>query len=382
MTTILLIEDEPRIAAFVSRGLESAGYTTVIVEDGAEGLARALADDIDLVLLDVGLPTIDGFEVLRRLRAQGSSVPVIMLTARSSTRDTVEGLDAGANDYVSKPFTFDELLARVRSRLRESSAPSGVSVAHGDVVLDILARRATVGRTRSRAVRARVRPRRAVPAQPRPCAEPRTAAQPRVGNGLRPGLERRGRLRPLPARQARRSPHHHRPGRRVPMGVTARASDGAKKPPVLGEHRGLGEAGLGGCRPRQSRQPGGTRDCSLFEPDVEPDWSRPDGVPASAGGRGSVRLPAPESFEVSWSEPLFFRTFSATLDSRRVIHASMRAEDQPRCSAQAYAASHEPDSWTSVTNCSSVAAEGSPICVCTIGGDETSSGSGAGTVSG
>ena len=145
MTTILLIEDEPRIAAFVSRGLESAGYTTVIVEDGVEGLTRALADDIDLVLLDVGLPTIDGFEVLRRLRAQGSSVPVIMLTARSSTRDTVEGLDAGANDYVSKPFTFDELLARVRSRLRESSAPSGVSVAHGDVVLDILARRATVG---------------------------------------------------------------------------------------------------------------------------------------------------------------------------------------------------------------------------------------------
>ncbi|MGZ8804644.1 MAG: response regulator transcription factor [Microbacterium sp.] len=144
MTTILLIEDEPHIAAFVSRGLESAGYTTVTVDDGAEGLARALAGDIDLVLLDVGLPTIDGFEVLRLLRSEGSSLPVIMLTARSSTRDTVEGLDAGANDYVSKPFTFDELLARVRSRLRESSAPSGISVAYGDVALDILARRATV----------------------------------------------------------------------------------------------------------------------------------------------------------------------------------------------------------------------------------------------
>jgi DNA-binding response OmpR family regulator len=144
MTKILLIEDEPRIAAFVSRGLESAGYTTVIVDDGADGLERALAVDIDLVLLDVGLPTLDGFEVLRRLRAKGSAVPVIMLTARSSTRDTVEGLDAGANDYVSKPFTFDELLARVRSRLREKNAPSGVSVGHGDVVLDILARRATV----------------------------------------------------------------------------------------------------------------------------------------------------------------------------------------------------------------------------------------------
>jgi len=144
MKTILIVEDEPRIGAFVSRGLESAGFATVVVEDGAEGLARAQGEDIDLVLLDVGLPTMDGFEVLRRLRAQGSSVPVIMLTARSSTRDTVEGLDAGANDYVSKPFTFEELLARVRSRLRESSTSGGVSVAHGDVVLDILARRTTV----------------------------------------------------------------------------------------------------------------------------------------------------------------------------------------------------------------------------------------------
>jgi two-component system copper resistance phosphate regulon response regulator CusR len=144
MTTILLVEDVPRIAAFVSRGLESAGYTTVIVEDGAEGLQRALEEDIDLVLLDIGLPTMDGFEVLRGLRAQGSRVPVIMLTARSSTRDTVEGLDTGANDYVSKPFTFDELLARVRSRLRETTSSPGVAVTHGDVTLDILARRATV----------------------------------------------------------------------------------------------------------------------------------------------------------------------------------------------------------------------------------------------
>lgn len=144
MTTILLVEDEAQIAAFVSRGLEAAGYATVIVDDGAEGLQRGLADDIDLILLDVGLPTMDGFEVLRDLRARGSRVPVIMLTARSSTRDTVEGLDAGANDYVSKPFTFEELLARVRSRLRETVGTSGVSVSHGEVVLDILARRATV----------------------------------------------------------------------------------------------------------------------------------------------------------------------------------------------------------------------------------------------
>ena len=144
MTRILIVEDEPRIAAFVSRGLEAAGYSTAISDDGAEALERALRPDIDLVLLDVGLPTMDGFEVLRELRARGSVVPVIMLTARSSTHDTVEGLDAGANDYMSKPFTFEELLARVRSRLRESIGPSSTSLVHGDVVLDILGRRATV----------------------------------------------------------------------------------------------------------------------------------------------------------------------------------------------------------------------------------------------
>jgi DNA-binding response OmpR family regulator len=144
MTRILIVEDEPRIAAFVSRGLEAAGYETLVVEDGPEGLESALRGDADLVLLDVGLPTMDGFEVLRELRARGSAVPVIMLTARSSTRDTVTGLDAGANDYVPKPFTFEELLARVRSRLRESVPQPGVSISHGDVALDILARRATV----------------------------------------------------------------------------------------------------------------------------------------------------------------------------------------------------------------------------------------------
>ena len=145
MTRILIVEDESRISAFVSRGLESAGYATVVVEDGAEALERALEGDIDLVLLDVGLPTMDGFEVLAQLRGQGSSVPVIMLTARSSTLDTVTGLDAGANDYVPKPFKFDELLARIRSRLRENVATGGIAIVHQDVALDPLTRRATVG---------------------------------------------------------------------------------------------------------------------------------------------------------------------------------------------------------------------------------------------
>mgnify|MGYP003665261246 FL=1 len=110
MTRILIAEDEERISAFVAKGLESAGYQTLVVDDGATALDTALGGDVDLVLLDVGLPTMDGFEVLRCLRGQGSTIPVIMLTARTSTRDTVDGLDAGANDYVAKPFKFDELL--------------------------------------------------------------------------------------------------------------------------------------------------------------------------------------------------------------------------------------------------------------------------------
>jgi len=145
MTRILIAEDEERISAFVAKGLEAAGYQTIVVDDGAEALDVALSGDVDLVLLDVGLPTIDGFEVLRALRGQGASLPVIMLTARTSTRDTVDGLDAGANDYMAKPFKFDELLARVRSRLRENVSTGTFNVSHADVSLDVLSRRATVG---------------------------------------------------------------------------------------------------------------------------------------------------------------------------------------------------------------------------------------------
>jgi two-component system, OmpR family, copper resistance phosphate regulon response regulator CusR len=144
MTLILIAEDEPRISSFVRRGLESAGFSAEVVEDGEVALERALAGDVDLLLLDVGLPGLDGFEVLRNLRGQGSTLPVIMLTARSSTRDTVDGLNAGANDYVPKPFKFDELLARVRSRLREDTTAGSIAIVHRDVTLDVLSRRATV----------------------------------------------------------------------------------------------------------------------------------------------------------------------------------------------------------------------------------------------
>ena len=144
MTVILIAEDEPQIAAFVRRGLEHAGYQTILAEDGGDALRIALTGDVDLVLLDVGLPTMDGFEVLREIRRQNGALPVVMLTARTSTRDTVEGLDAGASDYVRKPFTFEELLARVRSRLRETERGTAMVLTHGDVTLDIRSRNAVV----------------------------------------------------------------------------------------------------------------------------------------------------------------------------------------------------------------------------------------------
>ena len=145
MTQILIAEDESRISAFVAKGLEAAGYPTTVVEDGAEALELALGGEYSLLLLDVGLPSMDGFDVLAHLRGQGATLPVIMLTARSSTRDTVEGLDSGANDYITKPFKFDELLARVRVRLREGSlASTSTTVQHRDVTLDVIGRRAIV----------------------------------------------------------------------------------------------------------------------------------------------------------------------------------------------------------------------------------------------
>lgn len=144
MTGILIVEDEPHIASFVSRGLTAAGYTPSIASDGTRGLEAALSGEFDLVLLDVGLPTMDGMEVLRTVRSKGSRIPIIMLTARTSTADTVDGLESGANDYIRKPFTFDELLARVRSALRDAPTSRSMTLTHDEVTLDILGRRATV----------------------------------------------------------------------------------------------------------------------------------------------------------------------------------------------------------------------------------------------
>ena len=145
MTRILIVDDEPHIVSLVTRAVQGEGWEAVTADDGGAALERALEGDIDLIILDVGLPTLDGFEVLRSLRARGERVPVILLTARSSTSDTVDGLDAGASDYVPKPFSVAELMARVRSRLRERAESADLVISRGDVTLDLVTRRATVG---------------------------------------------------------------------------------------------------------------------------------------------------------------------------------------------------------------------------------------------
>src|SRR6188472_1974580 len=125
MARILIVEDEQRIASFVSKGLRADGHVTTSVADGRAGLDHALSGDFDLVVLDIGLPGIDGFDLLDQLRSQGSHVPVIVLTARDSVGDTVSALEGGADDYMPKPFRFAELRARVRLRLRPLSEAWG-----------------------------------------------------------------------------------------------------------------------------------------------------------------------------------------------------------------------------------------------------------------
>jgi DNA-binding response OmpR family regulator len=145
VTRILIAEDEDRISSFVDKGLRAAGYSTTITRNGNEAVELVLASEFDLVLLDVGLPGIDGFEVLRRLRAHSTTLPIIMLTARTLVSDTVAGLDGGANDYMPKPFKFDELLARIRLRLRDVTQQATTTISRGEIALDLLTRRATVG---------------------------------------------------------------------------------------------------------------------------------------------------------------------------------------------------------------------------------------------
>ncbi len=146
MSQVLIAEDNAGIAAFVAKGLRSAGYAPVVVGTAHEAWEHAQTGEFDLLILDIGLPDADGFSVLRRLREARNSMPVIVLTARSSVTDTVAALEGGADDYMPKPFRFEELLARVRLRLRAEGAGGAEATVLmvGDVSLDLRTRRARV----------------------------------------------------------------------------------------------------------------------------------------------------------------------------------------------------------------------------------------------
>jgi DNA-binding response OmpR family regulator len=141
MPRILIVEDESRIASFLVKGLGAQGHVATVVRTGAQALAHARAGDFDLMLLDLGLPDIDGHDLLVALRQFDRHTPVVVLTARDDVSDTVAALDAGADDYLSKPFAFDELLARIRVSLRDDSNPETTVMRSGNLELDLRTRR-------------------------------------------------------------------------------------------------------------------------------------------------------------------------------------------------------------------------------------------------
>ena len=144
---VLIVEDEAAIARFIARGLAAHGHQVVSAVNGEDGVALALdaIDPIEFVLLDISLPGIDGHEVLRRLRAARPDLPVLMLTARDDLRHKVRALDAGADDYLTKPFAFEELMARIRALVRRADQPRAAQIVAGDLQIDLLSRRARRG---------------------------------------------------------------------------------------------------------------------------------------------------------------------------------------------------------------------------------------------
>jgi len=133
---VLLVEDEERMAGVVARGLREETHSVVVARDGIDGIDLAAAHEFDVVLLDVMLPRLDGIEVVRRLRGSGNQTPIVMLTARDAVHDIVRGLDCGADDYVTKPFSFEELLARIRAAVRHRPASRSTVITVGELVLD------------------------------------------------------------------------------------------------------------------------------------------------------------------------------------------------------------------------------------------------------
>jgi DNA-binding response OmpR family regulator len=134
---ILVVEDDREVAEYVQRGLQEENNTVKVCFDGASGLQTAQSSAFDMIILDVMLPFLDGFQVTRRLRSENVNTPILLLTARDSPEDVVRGLDSGADDYLTKPFSFDVLLARIRARTRASSAPKGARMRFADLIIDL-----------------------------------------------------------------------------------------------------------------------------------------------------------------------------------------------------------------------------------------------------
>ncbi|MGE2836670.1 response regulator transcription factor [Mycobacterium sp. SMC-4] len=145
MATILIAEDEPRISSFVKRGLQAHGFAATVVSDGPAAYTLIRRGKIDLLILDIGLPKMDGLTVLRRLRQEGNSIPVIMLSSRSSPADFHASMASGADDCLRKPFRFEELLSRVRRYLRQNRPREVTELKYGNLRLDLRTRRAHVG---------------------------------------------------------------------------------------------------------------------------------------------------------------------------------------------------------------------------------------------
>ena len=140
---VLLIEDDTAIARSLKEGLEDEAYVVDVANDGSEGYRTAVADDYDVIILDIMLPGMNGYEVCRALRNDGNKTPILMLTARDTERDIVEGLDTGADDYLAKPFSFDVLLARIRALLRRPNEKLEEILQVGDLKLDPSSKKVT-----------------------------------------------------------------------------------------------------------------------------------------------------------------------------------------------------------------------------------------------
>ena len=144
---ILIVEDQPKMASFIKKGLNAHGYLVDVAETGCGAESMVIANEYDLVVLDVNLPDQNGMDTARHLRRDGSKMPILMLTALSTTKDKIHGLDSGADDYLTKPFDFEELLARMRALLRRNNGNESSKLRFGDIELDLVHRKVTRAQT-------------------------------------------------------------------------------------------------------------------------------------------------------------------------------------------------------------------------------------------